>query len=104
MGINYSDVIVADNVIIQNYIKTEYSKFAELIEYGGDNAKWVEMKLETSLNYKIKPREYAFKVCRIEPENNIDLILEAFKNSEIKLLLIGNWNFSNYGIKLEKKV
>ncbi|HUH33988.1 MAG TPA: DUF1972 domain-containing protein [Daejeonella sp.] len=99
-GIKYSDVVIADNKIIQQYIAATYSKPAELIEYGGDNAAFVPMSAETALKYNIEPGNYAFKVCRIEPENNIDLILESFKNSTLKFILIGNWNFSNYGKNL----
>ena len=74
-----------------------------MIAYGGDNAKFVSLKNETKEEYSISEKSYAFKVCRIEPENNIDLILEAFKDLNQKLLIIGNWNFSTYGIKLRKK-
>ena len=36
-------------------------------------------------------------------KNNIDLILEAFKDAKLKLILIGNWAFSKYGIDLKDK-
>ncbi len=100
LGVKYSDIVVSDNVKIQEYIKEKYSKESELIEYGGDNAKSVEMKFDTAEKYKIEEKKYAFKVCRIEPENNIDLILEAFKDVKLKLIIIGNWEFSDYGINL----
>lgn len=100
IGIKFSDIVVADNKIIQEYIHNEYSIKSELIAYGGDNAKYVNLENETKIKYGIEKNKYAFKVCRIEPENNIYLILEAFKGLEIKLVLIGNWNFSLYGINL----
>lgn len=102
-GVYFSDIVVADNAIIQQYIKKEYGKESELIAYGGDNAKAILLTQETSIKYEIIKGQYAFKVCRIEPENNIDLILEAFKNSKLKLILIGNWKFSPYGINLREK-
>jgi glycosyltransferase involved in cell wall biosynthesis len=103
LGVKFSDVVVADNVVIQKYIKEEYSKDSELIAYGGDNAKAVRLEIETAKKYGIEAKKYAFKVCRIEPENNIDLILEAFKDSTLKLILIGNWDFSSYGVNLRVK-
>ncbi|MFV8366702.1 DUF1972 domain-containing protein [Flavobacterium sp. XS1P27] len=103
LGVKFSDVVVSDNVKIQEYIKNEYSKDSELIEYGGDNAKAVVLRNETAKKYNIEAKKYAFKVCRIEPENNIDLILEAFKDAKLKLIIIGNWNFSQYGMDLKKK-
>jgi glycosyltransferase involved in cell wall biosynthesis len=103
VGIKFSDIVIADNKIIQEYILNEYFINSHLIAYGGDNAKFVALTNETKEKYQISDESYAFKVCRIEPENNIDLILEAFKDLNHKLILIGNWNFSIYGVSLRKK-
>jgi glycosyltransferase involved in cell wall biosynthesis len=103
IGIRFANYIIADNKIIFDYIQNEYGIKTELIAYGGDNAVNVPIKNETLKKYGIVNKQYAFKVCRIEPENNIDLILEAFKLLEIKLILIGNWNFSSYGSNLKMK-
>ena len=47
------------------------------------------------------PKKYAFCVCRIEPENNISLILEAFDTAKrLPLVLVGNWHASLYGREL----
>ena len=51
-------------------------------------------------------RPYAFTVCRIEPENNLHLILEAFETSphEVpELVIVGNWNHSAYGRELRER-
>jgi len=87
----YSDTIIADNKKIQNYVLQEYNKKATLIEYGGDHASSVSPELT---NYE-KP--YAFSVCRIEPENNIDIMLKAFSKTNHKLMVVGNWENSKYG-------
>lgn len=102
-GVNFSTIIVSDNIVIKNYLKEEYNKDSVLIEYGGDHVKKIALQSETKIKYDIQNKSYAFKVCRIEPENNIDLILQAFENSKLKLILIGNWNFSNYGKDLRNK-
>ncbi|MFA9186495.1 DUF1972 domain-containing protein [Flavobacterium magnesitis] len=103
LGVKLSDVIIGDNVVMQEYLKKEYNKDSVLIEYGGDHVQNVELSTEAKNKYKIEDRKYAFKVCRIEPENNIDLILEAFKDSKLTLILIGNWNFSSYGKEIRNK-
>ena len=59
------------------------------------------MSAENEIKYGIKSGEYAFKVCRIEPENNIHTILEAFKESALNLVIVGNWNYSSYGQALK---
>ncbi len=102
-GIKYADFIIADNVIIQEYIKNTYKKESELIEYGGDQATSVPMSMETKNKYSLEINSYAFKVCRIEPENNIHLIIEAFKGSNMDLVIVGNWDFSKYGKDLRLK-
>ena len=48
----------------------------------------------------MEKNDYAFSVCRIEPENNVHITLEAFKRSGKKLLFVGNWQNSMYGQKL----
>ena len=42
-------------------------------------------------------------VCRIEPENNCHMTLEAFKNNKEKLVFIGNWNRNGYSRKLKEE-
>lgn len=102
-GIKFANIIIADNKKIQEYLNETYKKESILIEYGGDNASYVPMSQKTINKYSIEPNKYAFKVCRIEPENNIDLILEAFKTIKMNLVLVGNWNFSKYGKNLRLK-
>lgn len=103
IGIKYADIVIADNKRIQKYIEETYKIETELIEYGGDHASHVPMSAETKRKYLLETNNYAFKVCRIEPENNIHLILEAFKGSKINLVIVGNWNYSKYGTDLRLK-
>jgi glycosyltransferase involved in cell wall biosynthesis len=102
-GVKYSDVVISDNKKIQEYVLERYNIKSELIEYGGDNVKHIEMSVETQQKYAIEPNKFAFKVCRIEPENNLDMILESFSNTTLQLVVIGNWDFSIYGRALRKK-
>jgi glycosyltransferase involved in cell wall biosynthesis len=54
--------------------------------------------------YSFYKEHYAISVCRIEPENNTHLILEAFsRQAEIPLVIIGNWKHSDYGLNLLQK-
>jgi glycosyltransferase involved in cell wall biosynthesis len=103
MGIKFAKVVVSDNLIIQNHIFDFYNKNSILIEYGGDQVLSKELTNETQLRYEIVKGSYAFKVCRIEPENSIDLILDVFAQVKLKFILIGNWNNSSYGINTREK-
>lgn len=52
----------------------------------------------------ISADKYAFGVCRIEPENNVHTILEAFaENTAMPLVMVGNWEYSEYGKKLKEQ-
>ena len=55
-----ADVIIADNFVIQKYIKDKYHRDSVLIEYGGDNAYTYYDENQLS-KYGLKRNEYAFK-------------------------------------------
>ncbi|WP_303921784.1 DUF1972 domain-containing protein [Treponema berlinense] len=108
MAVRHSDIVIGDNKGITDYIKAEYkkeiqNKRVELIAYGGDQVLPVE---DDSLfeKYPFCRTPYAVTVCRIEPENNVHLILEAFSKMPKKnLVFVGNWERSEYGKCLKEK-
>lgn len=103
MAVKYSDVIIGDNKGITDYVKETYKRDAVLIAYGGDHVSKVD---DNSLyeKYSFCQNPYSVTVCRIEPENNIHLILEAFsKMPEKQLVIVGNWENGEYGSQLREK-
>jgi len=104
LAVKYADEVVTDNKVIQDYVKSEYDKNSTLIAYGADHVTKETMSDELKNQYSFLTEEYAFKVCRIEPENNIHVILEAFESYKtLNLVIIGNWSNSEYGINLKVK-
>lgn len=104
LAVKYSDVVVSDNKVIQDYIKDEYKKESQLIAYGADHVQKKELSNEVLVKFPFLKEKYAFKVCRIEPENNVHLILEAMaQNDKLNLVIIGNWTNSDYGVNLKNK-
>lgn len=103
LAVKYADKVVTDNKVIQDYVTTTYNKPSHLIAYGGDHATKEVLSVETQKQYPYLNTPYAFKVCRIEPENNIEMILSAFsKTPNIPLVLIGNWQKSEFGQKMKR--
>jgi glycosyltransferase involved in cell wall biosynthesis len=103
VGVKCSNIIIADNLKIQEYVFEKYKKNSFLIEYGGDHVKsGIRLGNKLKSEFGLCEKKYAFKVCRIEPENNIETILDAFSRIELQLILIGNWNNSKFGIDLRK--
>lgn len=106
MAVKYADVIIADNKGIQDYVTQTYNKPSVLIAYGGNHVKHnvpEEFQLQQLAKYGVEKQKYAITVCRIEPENNCHQTLEAFAKSGKKLVFIGNWNKSVYGLNLKEK-
>ncbi len=106
MAVKYADVIVADNKGIQDYVRETYHKDSVLIAYGGDHVKKhvsQERQEEVLSKYGVIKDDYAISVCRIEPENNCHLILEAFSKTQMPLVYIGNWDRSDYGRELKER-
>ncbi len=102
----WADVVIADNQGIVDYVEEEYKLKAELIAYGGDHVvKDIpeDRKVSVLKEYGLEKGNYAVTVCRIEPENNCDMILEAFARNGMPLLFIGNWERSDYGKGLLEK-
>lgn len=104
LAVNYADVVITDNKVIQDYVKTEYQKDCELIAYGADHVEKQPLSDEILAQFNFLQQRYAFTVCRVEPENNLHIILEAIaKQQALPLVMVGNWNASQYGIKLVAK-
>ena len=94
----HSDVVIADNEAIREYVQEEYGEDCEVIPYGGDQALNAEAMREAVTGL---PENYALALCRIEPENNVEMILRAFSELDLPLVFVGNWNGSDYGTRLK---
>lgn len=107
MAVKYSDVIVGDNKGITDYVAATYkiasAQRIELIAYGGDHARAVR---DDSLfeKHPFCRGPYAVTVCRIEPENNVHVVLDAFSRADgMRLVIVGNWQKSAYGKELKAR-
>ncbi len=104
LAVTFADSVIADNPVIQEYVQSEYKKSSTCIAYGADHVSKQVLSSETICRFPFLSELYAFKVCRIEPENNISMILEAFHDIvEYQLVIVGNWDNSEYGQSLKEK-
>ena len=102
--VRYSNLIISDNLKIQEYIKETYNKNSKLIAYGGDQASFFPVSNELLKEYPFLNEKYAFIVTRIQPDNNIEMMLNAFMDiNKYPLIVVGNWKDSNYGQKVKEK-
>ena len=79
LAVAFANSVVTDNKVIHDYVLREYSKDSNVIAYGGDHASDLAFSDSTIADYPFLKQHYAFSVCRIEPENNLHLILEALQ-------------------------
>lgn len=104
LAVKHADIVITDNKVIQNYVETEYGQKSELIAYGADHVQKLEISQDLLQQFSFLKGKYAFTVCRIEPENNIHILLDSFdKFQELPLTIVGNWSKSDYGKKLKQK-
>ena len=86
IAVKFADVVVADNKVIRDYVTETYRKPSVLIAYGGDHAVIpvdLPRQREILAFFGVGAKAYACTICRIEPENNCHLILEAFSKTNI---------------------
>ncbi len=101
LAVRFSHQIIADNAAIADYVNKSYGVESAVIAYGGDHALAATPVPTPEIDL---PPRYALKICRIEPENNIDMVLEAFAgNTDLPLVFIGNWDRSPYGAALKAR-
>lgn len=102
LAVKYSHIDISDNESIQDYTAARYGSLSRIIEYGADHTMKVAISKKASIKYPFLNEPYAFKVCRIEPENNVHVILRAFTlTHKMPLVIVGNWDKSQYGQSLK---
>ncbi|MFB1027844.1 MAG: DUF1972 domain-containing protein [Flavobacteriaceae bacterium] len=103
VAVKFSHADITDNEAIKRYTSINYKTLSHLIEYGGDHTIVFGLKKLYVKKCPFLEKTYAFKVARIEPENNIHMVLEAFSKAKEPLVIVGNWRNSEYGAQLKLK-
>jgi len=99
-AVNFSNYIIADSKAIKSYLKTSYPHInkqkIKVIEYGAYNA--LSKRENLLKEFSLKPNNYYLVVARLEPENNIDMIIKGFieSKSKVPLVIVGNLNDTKY--------
>lgn len=95
VAVRWSHEVVADNAAIATHVRETYGHSCHVIAYGGDHALQAAPVPDPSLDL---PEHYALALCRIEPENSVGMILDAFaRMPDRPLVFVGNWDKSDYG-------
>lgn len=103
LAVKSSNFLVADSIGIQEYISTKYGCDSEYIAYGAN----IFDKPDKSIieKYEVDIYGYNMLIARLEPENNIEEILDGFHRSKVNMpfLVVGKNDVNKFGIYLTEK-
>jgi glycosyltransferase involved in cell wall biosynthesis len=101
LAVRFSHEVITDNKGIAEHIATTYGRSCHVVAYGGDHAIRAQPK---PYEGKALPSQYVLAIGRIEAENNVGMILDAFaRMSDMSLVFVGNWNYGTYGRKMKQR-
>jgi glycosyltransferase involved in cell wall biosynthesis len=102
LAVKRSDELVADNIGIAEYLREEYGAKCHYIAYPADLVE--KFDPGTPSEFELKTQKYYLVISRLEPENNLEMILDGFieSGSDLPLLIIGNHQ-TKYGSFLKNK-
>jgi glycosyltransferase involved in cell wall biosynthesis len=94
---SFAHFVIIDNEGLRPFLTSVGKIKAVFIPYSGDHVIRIPSLVASS-------EPYLLSICRIEPENNCDLLLNAFRKlRQGKYVFIGNWGASDYGKVLQKE-
>ncbi len=94
-ALTLASCVASDSRSICEYFLDHYRVHSEYLTCGGFVVPSAPQEILE--RYRIRPRDYFLVVCRIEPENNIDLIVRAFRElrTDKRLVVVGGANYAS---------
>ena len=101
-AVQNSDEIISDNLGIKDYYINTYNKDSHYIAYGAEP--FLNPELTYLDNFHLKENNYFLLIARFQKDNNIEIILDGYVNSDRKepFIVVGS-NNNKYGKYLIKK-
>jgi glycosyltransferase involved in cell wall biosynthesis len=99
------NVLITDAFEMQHIYKQLFNANSTMIAYGTDD--FVAQPISLLEQWNIKGQDYYLIVGRLIPDNNSDLLIDAFLNfnSKKKLLIVGDDVFNNaFSIQIKNKI
>lgn len=100
---NFATINVADNTPLVLSLKKSFKIDAVKIEYGGDHIQIIPIEKHHIDIFPFLDNSYDLSVSRAQPDNNLHLLLEAYvEYPKRNLVIVSNWDVSEYGEKLRE--
>ena len=102
LAVKSSDYLISDSKGIQKYIQTKYNRESTFIAYGANS--FYNPNEDLLLEYQVEKYNFNMILARLEPENNIETILDGvvLDNDKTTMLVIGNHD-TQFGVYLKEK-
>ena len=102
LAVRYSHYLISDSTAIRSYLLKKYNVESRYIPYGAEIASSPNESLLKE--FGLIKFNYYMLMARMEPENNIDMILDGFckSNAGCKFIVVGNYN-NAFGRLMYKK-
>ena len=103
LAVKSSNFLIADSIGIQSYLKNQYNVGSKYIAYGAEI--FNEPDINVLKEYNLEANNYNMLIARLEPENNIETILDGVANSSNKtpFLVVGKHDVNKFGAYLKEK-
>lgn len=90
LAANHADVLIADSIGIRDHIQREYQKAAFYVPYGAEIPE--NFSTPALSKFNLEANKYYLLIARMEPENNIETIIQGYKQSEQQypLIIVGS--------------
>ncbi len=90
LAVKYSNYYISDSKVIRSYLAEKYAINSQYIPYGADV--YTEAEREQFTYTEATKEDYFLLMARMEPENNIEAILDGFNssNSNRKFKVLGD--------------
>jgi glycosyltransferase involved in cell wall biosynthesis len=102
LAIRSGDFFIADSTEIKKYLDGKYNIHTHYIPYGAETSQETDENIFNEL--RLVKHAYFLLVARIEPENNIEMVLDGFNKtaSDKEFVVVGNVT-NKFGRYLVKK-
>jgi len=103
LAVKSSDYLISDSIGIQDYIQKKYNKESKYIAYGSDLIGSVDDGVLK--DYGLVKYSYNMLIARLEPENNIEVILDGVQKSKqnTPFIVIGKYDSTPFGKYIYEK-
>ncbi len=100
----YCHSIITNADSIKEYIAAKYNLNAEIIDQGVNHVERIESTFSDHKKFPFLKYMYAFSYFESGNHKQVEVVLNAFKQTKHKyLVIIGDWSSTDYGISIKNK-